>query len=57
MSPKRHKRRLLRLITKIKNEVCRLEEHGHIKYPYKDLHEVDLDISDLIHEIERTELA
>jgi len=57
MTPKRHKNRLLKLMTKLREEVCVLVEHKHIKYPYKNLHEVELDIHDLTKEIERTELV
>ena len=57
MSPKRHKTRLLKLMTELREEVSRLQEEKHIKYPYKNLHEVELDIHDLTKEIERTELS
>ena len=57
MSPKRHKTRLLKLLTKLKNEVCSLLEDKHLQYPYKSLPEVEHDIDNLCQEIERTELA
>jgi len=57
MTPKRHKNRLLRLMTKLRNEVSRLQEEKHITYPFKALHEVELDMHDLTVEIERTELV
>ena len=57
MSPNRHNRRLLKLMTVLREEVCVLVEHKHIKCPYKNLHEVELDIHDLTKEIERTELV
>ena len=56
MSPNRHKKKLLRLMTKIRNEVSRMTEEQHIKYPYKNLQEVEIDIHDLTQEIERMEL-
>jgi len=56
MSPNRHKKKLLRLMTKLRYEVSRLQEEKHIKYPYKNLHEVEIDIHDLTQEIERMEL-
>jgi len=57
MSPKHHKNRLLKLMTVLRAEVGVLVEHKHIKYPYKNLHEVELDIHDLAQEIERKELT
>ena len=56
MSPKHHKNRLLKLMTVLRAEVGVLVEHKHIKYLYKNLHEVELDIHDLAQEIERKEL-
>jgi hypothetical protein len=44
-------------MTKLRNEVSRLQEEKHIKYPFKALHEVELDMHDLTVEIERTELV
>jgi len=57
MTPQRHVNRLLKLMTMLREEVSKLVEEGHIKYPYKSLHEVELDIHDLTQEIERVELA
>lgn len=57
MTPKRHKNRLLRLIKLLRKEVGRLLEHKHIKYPYKNLSEVELDIDKLTQGIEKTELS
>ena len=57
MKPKHHKNRLLKLMTILRAEVCVLVEHGHIKWPYKSLHEVELDMHDLAQEIERKELV
>ena len=56
MSPKHHKNRLLKLMTVLRAEFGVLVEHKHINYPYKNLHEVELDIHDLAQEIERKEL-
>jgi len=57
MTPKRHKNRLLGLLTKLKDEVCSLIEDEHLEYPYKSLPEIERDIDHLCQEIERTELA
>ena len=57
MSPKRHKTRLLKLLERLKNEVCSLIEDEHLLYPYKQLDEVEHDIDNLVREIERTGLS
>ena len=57
MKAQRHKKRLLKILTQIRAEVCSLLEDGHLQYPYKCLEEVERDIENLSHEIERTELA
>ena len=57
MSPKNHKKRLLKLIVKLREEVCKLLEDKHIDYPYKNLNEVELDIHHLTQEIEKMELS
>ena len=57
MSPKRHKTRLLKLLEKLRNEVCSLLEDEHLQYPYKSLPEIEHDIDNLTREIERTGLA
>ena len=57
MTPQRHVNRLLKLMTMLREEVSKLVEEKHIEYPYKNLHEVELDIHDLTKEIERTELV
>ena len=57
MSPKRHKSRLLKVLTQLKTEVCSLLEDQHLQYPYKSLEEIERDIDNLTQEIERTELA
>lgn len=55
--PHAHKNRLLKYITKLREEVCRMNEDEHIQYPYKNLDVVEVDILKLTQEIERTELA
>ena len=57
MSPKRHKNRLLKTLTQLKGEVCSLLEDEHLRYPYKQLPEVEHDIDNLVQEIERTGLV
>jgi len=57
MTPRRHKNRLLKLTTKLREEVCKLMENGHIHFPYKDLKEVELDIHHLAQDIEKIELS
>ena len=57
MSPKRHKNRLLKVLTQLKNEVCSLLKDEHLQYPYKSLEEIEHDIDNLTQEIERTGLA
>ena len=57
MTPKRHKTRLLKVLEKLKNEVCSLIEDEHLQYPYKSLPEVEHDIDNLTKEIERTGLV
>jgi len=57
MTPKQHKSRLLKLIVKLREEVCATVEHGHVKWPYKTLHEIELDMHDLEVEIERVDLV
>ena len=57
MSPKRHQTRLLKLLEKLRNEVCSLLEDEHLQYPYKSLPEIEHDIDNLAREIERTGLA
>ena len=53
--PDAHKKRLLKYITKIMEEVCQLRKENHIDYLNKSLHELELDIHSLIQEIERKE--
>lgn len=57
MTPKRHKKRLLRALTRLKREVRNLLRDKHLQYPYKSREEVERDIKHLCEEIERTELA
>ena len=57
MKPERHKSRLLKLLTNLKNEVCSLIKDGHLQYPYKSLEEIERDIDNLTQEIERVRLA
>lgn len=57
MTPARHKTRLLKTLTLLKNEVCNLLEDQHLQYPYKSLEEIERDIENLLREIERTGLA
>ena len=57
MSPKRHKNRLLKILTQLKGEVCKLIEDEHLLYPYKSLPEIERDIDNLTEEIERTGLV
>jgi len=57
MTPKRHKNRLLKILTQLKAEVCKLIEDKHLRYPYKSLPEIEHDIDNLIEEIERTGLV
>jgi len=52
-----HKKRLLRLITQLREEVCKLYEEHHVVFPNKSMHELELDIYELMKEIERTELV
>jgi hypothetical protein len=57
MSPYRHKQKLLKIMIRLREEVCKLLEDGHLLYPYKSLPEVEHDIDSLTEEIERTGLA
>ncbi len=57
MTPKKHKAKLMKLLERLKAEVCSLLEHEHLQYPYKSLTEVERDIDNLCQEIERTGLA
>jgi len=57
MTPKRHKNRLLKILTQLREEVCSLIEDEHLLYPYKQLPEVEKDIDNLIFEIDRTGLV
>ena len=57
MTPKRHKTRLLKILEQLKNEACSLLEDKHLKYPYKSLEEVELDIDHLVQDIEKTGLS
>ena len=54
MKAAKHKKRLLKYMTLSRDEVCVCMEEGHIKYPPKRLADVELDINDVIHELERT---
>ena len=56
MSPKRHKFKILKTITLLRNQVAELYEHEHVQHPSKSLNDVELDIHDLAKEIERMEL-
>ena len=57
MKPAKHKAKLMKLLTKLKNEACSLLEDKHLQYPYKSQEEVERDIDNLCQEIERTGLA
>ena len=57
MSPYRHKQKLLKLMTRLRDEVCNLLEDKHLLYPYKSLPEIEHDIDNLVEEIERTGLV
>lgn len=57
MSPRRHKLKILKTLTLLKNQVSELFSHQHIEYTVKSLDEVERDIDMLVKEIERKELA
>lgn len=44
-------------MTTLREEVCKLLEDKHLKYPYKNLNEVEIDIHKLTQDIEKTELS
>lgn len=44
-------------MTQLREEVSKLMEHKHLKYPYKNLPEVEIDIHKLTQDIEKTELS
>ena len=54
MKPDRHKNQILKLTALLRDEIMLAFEHGHIKWPMKSLHEVELDMDSLLREIERT---
>ncbi len=56
MKPAKHKKLILKHITNLREAVCQTMKEEHIRWPPKNLREVELDINDVIHEIERTEL-
>lgn len=57
MKPKEHTKRLLKIMTALREEVCVLVEHKHVQScGYKSLHDVELDIETLTQEIEKMEL-
>lgn len=56
MKAGRHRKRLLKYTTLLRDEVCVCMEEGHVKWPPKSLREVEQDIDGLLREIERLEL-
>ncbi|MFW9894045.1 MAG: hypothetical protein ACFFFO_17710 [Candidatus Thorarchaeota archaeon] len=56
MSPKRHKTKLLRIMTHLRDAVSETLEHRHIKYPYPELHELEIQLHKMVQAIERQEL-
>ena len=56
MTPARHKFRLLKLITAIRDEVGACVGAGHLQYPYPVLQDFENAADKLIEEIERTVL-
>jgi hypothetical protein len=55
--PRVHKNRILRLVTKLREEVSILYEEHHVEFPNKDINGLELDMNDLCREIERMELS
>jgi len=57
MRPKRHIERLLRWMTKIREEVVTMKQEGHInECGYKGLDEIERDIEIVVSEASRKEL-
>lgn len=54
MKPSNHKKRILKLLMKLRAEICMVYEEHHVKFPEKDIHEIELDIHKITQEIERT---
>jgi len=58
MKPKHHKIRLLRWMTRIRNEVAVMHQEQHFQCcGYKNLETVEHDIEGLMQEIDRKELS
>jgi len=55
--PHIHKRRILKLTSKLREEVSLLFEEHHVEFPNKDMHEVELVMNDFCMEIERVALV
>jgi hypothetical protein len=55
--PHVHKRRLKNLLERLRYELSIVYQEHHIKYPNKDMHEVELNINDVLREIERVEFV
>jgi hypothetical protein len=54
--PRTHQRRILKLLTKLREEISLLYEEHHVEFPNKDIHDIELDVHDLTMDIERAEL-
>lgn len=57
MSPRRHKFKILKTITLLRNQVAELFGHGHIEYSLESMDEVERHIDTLIKEVERKALV
>jgi len=57
MKPDRHIKKLLRLMSEVRNEVAAMDAEGHFgQYGFKGLGEVETDIETIIKDVERKEL-
>jgi len=57
MKPQKHRKRILKILAELSDEVIVCFEEGHLKWPPKTLKEVELDIDALLHELLRTEFT
>jgi len=56
MKASKHRKHLLKYTVLLRDEICLCIKEGHVKWPPKSLHEVELDVDGLLREIERTDL-
>jgi hypothetical protein len=55
--PNIHKKKITNLLERLRYEMSLVYEEHHVEFPNKDMHEIEIDINEVVQEIERVEFV